>query len=319
MQVTPGLVASLAVSLTLSCTNGSPSAQVTDTRMHTTLTVWAPQETLNSLTVEHAHRTSVVEGGAIFESDPGADWAVSFTGRLAGTTAPIFSLTPFMCANSPGAVAATASGSTVTEHRAVEIIDGVAWATGTYGSVGGHSFFPRCDWLSADGIHGGEETTLDGPSRCDEPSRSKTSLELRDSNGTVLSRPEVCAAFQYDYRNGVISVSLSRAAEAPGARAFALNLSHCLRPGETLPLSLQATELAKRICVTDARLDEAANLGIGAHEGTATTAVAGTWRIEAADRARGSTHRSNIDVTFEDPAGQTYRVVGQVEVPQIEY
>lgn len=301
------------------CT-GAP-AQQAPSLMRTTLTVWGSEAVLRALTVDHAHLTSTVSGGATFESDDSITWASTFAGRLTKGGEPVFSLKPFVCPGSARALAVIAEEGIVTEHLKVEIVDGIGWATGSYGSPApGHHFFPRCEWRSPIGVSGGEETKLDGPSRCDEASRARSHVEVRDGAGQVISEPEFCSALRYAFKNGVVALSLSRAAESPGQRAFALNLSHCLSASDTVPVTIEGTTMATAWCVDTYEHDETAHLGLGLHEeGTQTTPISGTWVVRAMATPRGSVHVSDLDMAFKDQAGVTYRVVGHVEVPEVLY
>jgi hypothetical protein len=264
---------------------------------------------------------NIVPGASIGTADEATafeayvnDWSGTFSFARAVQGAPELVVAPWICGQCTDAEVAANAGDLVTENRIIELdADGRWWTNGRLGL----GFPAECSWSLSQQQSGRFVIALqDGPSLCDEDTRKGTQVELLDSSNQVIAHPRVCSAVLSSRElNGVVSIALERDTESAGEQAFTLYLAHCLSDGPVSSFAITATEINASACPS-----ERAGLLIGAVGSSKPSAFKlqnGQWNALTVSRERTGRHLSDIDLTFANAVGVTYRMRGRVDLPEV--
>jgi hypothetical protein len=207
------------------------------------------------------------------------------------------------------------SGSSFTEKHVVEVDDsGRFWTNGRYGQA----FVTSCELTQSASSGRVAATFQDGPSLCDDPERRTTDVRLLNMADTEVGTPQVCVAAVGSIRGrSVLSLALNRDTATNTSEAFSLYLAVCLDalPDDTFSANVTSTAIASSECI-----DEMASLRVGSindQRPIPSPAVAGTWEIESASKARDGRMRGKVDMTFSNGGTERYKVIGTFDLPEV--
>lgn len=282
------------------------------------VTVIGPADLLSEIEAS-AVRTQLANGregadsGGRFAIDASEDWNDEIRLSVPSRQAEV-RIRPWLCAGIPDTEQAVNSGFTVTERQTIEL-DGTGrfWTNGRFGQA----FERSCGWFTSNRSGSQVAVIQDGPSRCADPERRATRVQVLDEDGHEVATPEVCVAAHGASSSGaILSLRLTREHGSASGPAFGLYLAHCLSPTDGFPLQLSPESLRSGACPhaeAVLRVGDFAN-GKPPH----FFASAGTWSVRSASRERDGRMMGEVDMTFSDAAtGTSYTVRGPFDLPEV--
>lgn len=248
----------------------------------------------------------------MFEAALG-DWNEVVT--LRDTKGAALTIAPWLCRTSPAAQMVVEAGGTVTESRIVEVDPSGIFRTNGRLGLG---FPTRCSWASGSQTIGGVEARQDGPSLCSDATRRGTQVEVLNAAGEVVSTPEVCVAVLGtgpQTSHGLATVSLQRNKTTAVGAAFSLYLAHCLDSDQTVPFGVSGRTLQESLCSFEKISLSMGELGV--EKPRPLRFLDGQWTVSALSSEPDGRHVSELDLSFEDERGASFRIRGKVDLPHV--
>jgi len=113
----------------------------------------------------------------------------------------------------------------------------------------------------------------------------------------------------------VLSLRLVRDDGSNKMPGFSLYLAHCLSESEAFPLQVQPETLRSEACP---QAQGALRVGDFANgRPPVYFATSGTWIVDSASNDRDGRMKGQLDMTFSDSTGTSYRVRGVIDLPEV--